>query len=74
MYIFNIKASKKIVYYLFDSHVRDREGQLSENSASVLINFQKLEHLIEYLCHTYLDKTGKRKFIINSIKAETATS
>ena len=30
--------SKKMVYYLFDSHARDREGQLSENGASVLIN------------------------------------
>ena len=52
---------KKTVYYLFDSHARDREGQLSENGASVLINFKKLEHLMEYLCHTYLDKTGKNE-------------
>ena len=32
-----------------------------ENGASVLINVQKLEHLMEYLCHTYLDKTGKNE-------------
>ena len=65
IYIHIQHQSKKIVYYLFDSHARDREGQLSENGASVLINFPKLEHLMEYLCHTYLDKTGKTKFIIN---------
>ena len=46
--------SKKIVYYLL-------EGQLSENGASVLINFQNLKHLMEYLCHTYLDKTGENE-------------
>ena len=61
IYVHIQHQSKKIVYYLFDSHARDREGQLSENGASVLINFQKLEHLMEYLCHTYLDKTGKNK-------------
>ena len=44
-----------------DSHARDREGQSSENGASVLINFQKLEHLMEYLRHTYLDKTGQNE-------------
>ena len=61
IYVHIQHQSKKIVYYLFDSHARDREGQLSENGASVLINFQKLEHLMDYLCHTYLDKTGKNE-------------
>ena len=61
IYVHIQHQSKKIVYYLFDSHARDREGQLSENGASVLINFQKLEHLMEYLRHTYLDKTGKNE-------------
>ena len=61
IYVHIQHQSKKIVYYLFDSHARDREGQLSENGISVLINFQKLEHLMEYLRHTYLDKTGKNE-------------
>ena len=61
IYVYIQHQSKKMVYYLFDSHARDREGQLSENGASVLINFQKLEHLMEYLCHAYLDKTGKNE-------------
>ena len=61
IYVHIQHQSKKIVYYLFDSHARDREGQLSENGTSVLINFLKLEHLMEYLCHTYLDKTGKNE-------------
>ena len=61
IYVHIQHQSKKIVHNLFDSHARDREGQLSENGASVLINFQKLEHLMEYLCHTYLDKTGKNE-------------
>ena len=48
IYVHIQHQSKKIVYYLFVSHARDREGQLSENGAAVLINFQKLEHLMEY--------------------------
>ena len=61
IYVHIQHQSNKIVYYLFDSHARDREGQLSENGASVLINSQKLEYLTEYFCHTYSDKTGKNE-------------
>ena len=83
IYVHIQHQSKKIVYYLFYSHAWDREGQLSENGASVLINFQRLKYLMEYLCHTYLDKPGKSEIHYQlqlsylqlcSIKAETATS
>ena len=48
IYVHIQHQSKKIVYYLFDSHAWDREGQISENGVSVLINLQKLEHLMEF--------------------------
>ena len=53
------ESNNKDKYYLFDSHARNDKGQASENGTSVLIKFEKLEHLIEYFCCTYLDNEGK---------------
>ena len=65
------KAKRK--FHMFDSHSRNKNGQVDEHGASILVVFNTIEYFVSYICVNYLNENNNHRipYVLQFLKCNS---
>ena len=63
----------KLQYRMFDSHSRNKNGQVDEHGASILVVFNTIEYFVNYICMNYLNDNNNHRipYVLQFLKCNS---
>ena len=63
----------KLKFCMLDSHSRNKNGQVDEHGASILVVFDTIEYFVSYICINYLNENNNHRipYVLQFLKCNS---